>query len=424
MSSYAFDLIFNSIKFIMTDRFKSIAFASLLTLWAALTFSSALTEISYVLCLLSALAYLYIKRTWPSTEVPRKVLICLLGYCLIVLLSYFWSEYPQLSFRGVLKVAQQISIIFLVVTILTSDKKYLRVFEKATLLLVTYLCINGYFQYFFGFDFVRQFTMVSFSEGGRVSASFKIYTMFAAFLILVLPYLLFITAYRFKDKKTQLFASFIVGMCIMLLILTRSRGAIVAICMSIFFILILKKQFKFFFITAVLLGISLFFVPKEHLLHLDIEGKEQSVVERLHLWDRALDVIKAKPLTGTGINTYNSSHSKYDRSNSWRVRDYYAHNGYLQLAAETGLPSLILFLLFLSGTGLYSYKIYRKSHHRDRHVLIGLAIGIIAFLILVMGDTVLHSPQPAMFFWLVFGVMLSYVNFYATNTIEVGDSTK
>jgi len=363
------------------------------------------------------------EKKWPLGTLPKTVKIFLLAYCLIVILSYFWSEYPAASFRGVFKIAQQITVCILSSTLLTAKKESLRFFEMATLALVAWVCFNGYYQYFSGYDLMRHFPIAGFSEGGRITGSFKVYTMLAAFLILILPYLFFLTVYRFKNKKIQIAACFVLGLSFMELILTRSRGAILAMCLGVICLLFIKKYFKFLFLFLIVLGLAATLIPRRHLLHVNLEGKEQSIGERLQLWTRALDVIKAKPLTGTGINTYNSAHEKYDTHQSGRVKHYYAHNGYLQLAAETGIPSLILFLLFLLGTFVHILKIYWKSHHKDRHILLGLAVGIINFLLLVAVDTVLHSPQPAMTFWFMFGVIIAYADLYAVNQVKIASAT-
>lgn len=403
----------------MTDKIRLIAFWSLIALWFALTFSSALTEVFFTICLIFTLIYLLQTRSWPLESVPKTPKILLLGYCLLVILSYFWSEFPQLSFRGVFKVLQQVSIVVLASSLLSSSGKLLRWFELITIAIAGFLCVNGYYQYFVGVDMLRGFPMVSFSEGGRVSSSFKIYTMFAAYLILIIPYLFFLAGYRIKDKKMQLLTCLILGMSLFLLAMTRSRGAILAFCISIFIILLFKKQFKLFLFGGLVIAAVIPFIPRSHLLHLDIDGKEQSIVERLYLWNRAIDVIKAKPLTGTGINTYNESHAKYDQTHSWRVKSYYAHNGYLQLAAETGVPSLLCLIFFLMTLAGHTLKIYRQSHHKDRHMLIGLAAGIIGFLILAAGDTVFHSPQPSMLFWFMMGVAITYSSRYASDQIDI-----
>lgn len=149
-------------------------------------------------------------------------------------------------------------------------------------------------------------------------------------------------------------------------------------------------------------------VPRQVIIHEDAQGKEQSLVERFELWKRALDVIKAKPWTGTGINTYDVAHAKYDKEQNWRVRGYYAHNGYLQLAAEIGLPGIFSFLWFL-------FMFLRRSLQSLRRVRgslpefeqLGILTGLSAFLIYAAADNNLQSPPSLMMFWYLAGVLVT-----------------
>ncbi len=64
---------------------------------------------------------------------------------------------------------------------------------------------------------------------------------------------------------------------------------------------------------------------------------------RLLTWQATLDMVKSRPILGTGLGTYGSVFPQYARSGYTGM----AHNSYLQYASETGLPGLLLFLAFL-----------------------------------------------------------------------------
>jgi len=161
---------------------------------------------------------------------------------------------------------------------------------------------------------------------------------------------------------------------------------------------------------------SVFFLPRSMVIHLDSEGKEQSFVERVYLWDRALQVIRARPWTGTGINTYSVAHQKYDQRQNWRVRNYYSHNGYLQIAAETGLPSLACLLAFLFFYFRRAIQSLREgSEGGAGRTLIGILTGLVNFLMLALVDTVFHNPQAVMGFWFLAGWGVAYQNWALTS---------
>ncbi|MEI7752550.1 MAG: O-antigen ligase family protein, partial [Candidatus Omnitrophota bacterium] len=193
-----------------------------------------------------------------------------------------------------------------------------------------------------------------------------------------------------------------------LLYLTRCRGPVVALVASLGILFIYKRWFKVLGIALVLALALVAAAPRRVIIHQDAQGKEQSIVERFELWKRALDVIEAKPWTGTGINTYNVAHEKYDKEQNWRVRGYYAHNGYLQLAAEIGLPGVFFFLLFLF---MFFRKVLRAlgpiRGSPEETTRLGILTGLLAFLIYAAFDNNLQSPPSLMFFWFFAGILMA-----------------
>lgn len=146
-------------------------------------------------------------------------------------------------------------------------------------------------------------------------------------------------------------------------------------------------------------------LPRNAIVHLDKQNNEQSLAERFDLWQLAINVIQAKPLTGTGINTYTKAHEKYDRKKSWRVKEYYAHNGYLQMAAEIGIPGLSAFLAFLV---IFISRALHKSLSLappERNIAVGLIASLLSFLVFAASDTLLHNPQSVMHFWFFAGLL-------------------
>jgi O-antigen ligase len=74
---------------------------------------------------------------------------------------------------------------------------------------------------------------------------------------------------------------------------------------------------------------------------------------RYLFWRNTLVMIRDHPLTGVGIGNFRIVYPLYSRSFAWDTVTGYtkrarkAHNDYLQLAAECGIPALVLFLILL-----------------------------------------------------------------------------
>ncbi len=382
-----------------------ICFYSLLGLWVVMTFSPALTEILFVAALVTWLSSRTRTQKW--LEMPNSLFIPFAVYVLICIFSAFWSEYPPESLRGIFKVLQHVLLFWIVQSVLASPSR-LKKFERVFWLSMALVIFNGFYQYAAGHDLLRGFPVKEASSGTRLSSSFKSYGLYASYLILTLPAFAVLTFNYRKQPKTRwlgVFCLFIFLSGVWSLYLTRSRGAILSLAAGILGFLLYRRQFRFLLFVLALFTGGLLLLPKSAIIHLDGYGKEQSVVERYYLWHRAWDVIKAKPFTGTGINTYARSHAKYDTKQNWRVRDYYAHNGYLQLGAEVGLPALAFFLWFLiryfieSSHSMNALRAPPSAAFRS-----ALLLGLLNFLILSSIDTVLHNEQALMPFWYMLGL--------------------
>jgi len=368
---------------------RSYAVSSLLVLWASLTFSIALMEIAFVCALIFWIGWhVQLKKGTCShsalagkqaPQVDWAFWTPLALFFLFVLVSYFTSEYPKQSLRGLFKIAKPL-LAFIMAMDLFRDTKSQKRFDG--IFLATFLV-----------------------------GPFGNFAKMATYLVLVIP----IFAMRFwndftrpEQRKKSFYGLALAAAGFTLLYLTRCRGPVVALVLSLGILFFYKRWFKVLGIALLLALAVLVAMPRNVLIHQDAQGKEQSIVERFELWKRALDVIEAKPWTGTGINTYNVAHEKYDKEQNWRVRGYYAHNGYLQLAAEIGLPGIFSFLLFLF---MFFRKILRSLRpirgSPEEYTRLGFLTGLLAFLIYATCDNNLQSPPSLMFFWFMAGILMA-----------------
>lgn len=382
---------------------------SFLTLLVSFSFSTALIEISFVAALLFFAGLIFSERKNPFEQLSAWYAIPLGVYTAAVLLSAFWTEYPKESFRGIFKVLQQVSIFFLAAQLPRAVTAKGGLFEKVFLILLAAVVANGLFQYAFGTDLIRGFHSVGASSGARITSSFKSYGLFASFLVIVIPLAAAYAAAAPRFSRQQILLTALVLGGLLCLYLTRSRGAWLGFFAGTFLVMLAFRQWRLagFLTLAAIVGVLM--LPRNVLIHLDSERKEQSIVERFDLWERAVDVIEAKPWTGTGINTYTKAHVKYDKSKSWRVRDYYAHNGYLQMAAEIGVPGACTFVFFLIALLTLAWKRSLALLDSEKVLRAGLLTGLAGFSIYAVWDTLLHNPQSVMTFWFFAGLLASAV---------------
>ncbi len=146
----------------------------------------------------------------------------------------------------------------------------------------------------------------------------------------------------------------------------------------------LPKRFLFAAPAAVLL--LFIYLPPNELIErfADLSSRDKiAAQDRLELWRETMPLIAAYPLTGCGLGTYESAFMRFKRS-APLANDPFAHNDYLQYAAELGLPAFLLGLLVV--TGVVACTIGAASRH-DSPAGRALALACLAS----MSALLLHS---------------------------------
>jgi putative inorganic carbon (HCO3(-)) transporter len=93
------------------------------------------------------------------------------------------------------------------------------------------------------------------------------------------------------------------------------------------------------------------------------ESAEASWAARTERWSRWLWAIAEFPLTGMGMDTFRwSGWQRYPFFHTRLSGDLgHAHNGYLQIALDLGIPGLVSYLALLGGTLILGWQSYRRS---------------------------------------------------------------
>lgn len=116
-------------------------------------------------------------------------------------------------------------------------------------------------------------------------------------------------------------------------------------------------------------------------------------------------MIEARPLVGVGIGRYYTQSAMFMSPElAWFYGSENAHNYFLQIAAELGVPGLALF------AGLFTIGLWRAGRgaaaRPDDARLMGVSAGALAFLITAFVSHPFLVDEVALPFWVQFGLML------------------
>lgn len=192
------------------------------------------------------------------------------------------------------------------------------------------------------------------------------------------------------------------------LVLTYSRGAWVSLAVVIgAYGLLYDRRLLWLFLA----------IPAVMLCFSDVSGRILSILHptdtsatlRMALWHSTLAMIRDNPFSGIGWGAYWLVYPRYD----FFIHDdstviFHAHNLYLHLAAETGIPGLGAFVAFLYCHGRMALRLLHQPYPAwVRGLLSGLIAAILGLAISGLTDHILFSIQMSMLTWLLFAVVIA-----------------
>lgn len=131
---------------------------------------------------------------------------------------------------------------------------------------------------------------------------------------------------------------------------------------------------------------------------------EMSSALRIHIWRGAAQMIKDYPLWGVGYGAF----PRYISSYTQGVIGYMdAHNSYLLIGAEMGIPTLVIFLLLLFMAMWYTYWLYRHTNDLSvQAIALGFLAGLFGLLVANMFGSRMDSQEAAGYFWVLSGLIM------------------
>ena len=289
----------------------------------------------------------------------------------------------------------------------------------------------------------------------RLTGTFKMPNDLGAYLALSLPFVLgyFVGScgrHR-KEKKNPIWVTFALGLVLIMmsanLVLTLTRAAwvsvaVATVCLGVYFILIALRRPEpigglrrgvLLGTVAIIVFLSLsFFLMPQHIktrFQTMLEHPIGFMGERPQWWQTSLELIQKHPLTGIGLGRFRHEYQTSGPPEQYNV-PYHAHNIYLHIAVEHGIPSLLLFLWMVvlicqqvfagwRTTTVFGAACKPKIFYTkvwDSGTFIGGSGFIVSALVYGLADNILHQ-RTVLLFWFILGIIF-YVNLPKEQTDE------
>lgn len=349
--------------------------------------------------------------------VPKVGILFLvfIGWAFVVSLSLNWMQAN--SFAEISKWVRAYLIIIVVYNFIVW-KKDLNLFLDSLFVTVLYHGLVSIYQWRvgpIGLSMLGEMRIYSFRSYGL----FQHPNFLADYLAFVIP--LFIRLFYFDRSKRKVYAyTSILGIAVLSLFTTYSRGAWIGLFVAVGLMLIIdiftmnfRKIKSFSLILSVVFATAFLvrYLPKiqeRFLSDMEMEGGSAEI--RIPLMKIAFAMIKDRPIFGVGFSNYElyAMDYAYDVGVfSKKSMSQIVHNSYLLMAGEIGIPGLIIYLMLVAQIFLAAFKNYFSKVEKIKNVSTGIGWGIFGILLafFVGPDYMIHEVLNT--FWLLGAVVLA-----------------
>ncbi len=149
-----------------------------------------------------------------------------------------------------------------------------------------------------------------------------------------------------------------------------------------------------------------------------------SFEQRWNFINSALDIFMKNPIAGTGLATFQQVYPRHAFSVLEQPR--YAHNYYLQTAAETGIAGFLALMGFIISLLVVVYRATKKFWTDDsrRPYLLGLALGLLGSCFHSLFDFGWQFPAVFLLFWISGGIFMGQKSVAETEKISEEKPTR
>lgn len=257
------------------------------------------------------------------------------------------------------------------------------------------------------------FEIINSQYPSRAAATFDNPLILATFLIITTPFCAFSSVY-FKHSKHRKLSRVCFAFSLLGILCTESRGAYIAIALSIVTLLIssrkiFKKLLPFMFVLAIGIPLTIALRYKSN-----SSGNEflASNNNRLAIWRVCADLFTEHPIIGMGAGTENIHQEIIQRIG---INRSHAHNLFLEIATEGGIIGVALVIAIIVVFAKNLFKLFYLKNNAYRPYAVLYTSSIIGFITMSLYEHTLQSPKEMMVFFLFLG--------FAEATLRMAEGT-
>ena len=365
----------------------------------------------------------------PNIAVPGLLMIV---YGLVLFSALLYAKNPDESLEGLTDYIKDAVIAVVVILLLTRGRTLRGVIWMLLIAgifmgtISVYQQLTGtYDNIYWGFGQASQQHIVGKQNEYRIAGPIGDPNFYSQIMLVLIP-LALDRLWQEKRPFLRLLAAWALGVSVLTVIFTFSRGAFVAVTVMVIVLLAHRRPNPIAVLLVIVLALPLLqFVPPQYMERVETittllptgstnyeAQSEASFRGRMSETTVGWLMFRDHPLIGVGYENFPEHYLEYSSLLGLddRLEARSAHSLYLQLAAETGIIGLLIFgtmvaVIFI-GLLQAEKKFERMGEHGYAEMSNAFMIGLIGYM---TAATFLHAAYPR-YMWLLFGIAFAIPN--------------
>jgi putative inorganic carbon (HCO3(-)) transporter len=253
-------------------------------------------------------------------------------------------------------------------------------------------------------------------------------SVMAGSLVILLPFPLSILIFRWKraGKIDKMLAALAFSLMMVMLILTRARGAWTAAAAVFLTLLLLfdRRSWILIFLGIVILIALVMVLGDMQILEVLLYSNTVGDLDtRLEIWSRALILIRDFPYTGVGMGSFQEAAETFFAYDQYAPAYIpHAHNIFMQVAVDLGMLGLVAWCSIFLTMIYLSWRFFRYGKLKGEQLIMASCAALlasqVALIINGLTDAVVWGMvRPAPLVWVIWGYAAA-ISIYSINRVK------